>query len=132
MPRGLKVLYDEIFVLRIYFGKTIGARQQVRRLVAGLSVRSLQIGHAPDVGQSDSLTDLTRHRQRVSGEDLHRNAQAPEIGDQLLGVRPRRIIKRHQSEQRGDTRLGTSRHRKRAVSLEGRFAYPRLQRLDFR
>ncbi len=35
MPRGLQVLHHDVFVLWIYFGETIGSRQQVHRFVAG-------------------------------------------------------------------------------------------------
>ena len=37
VPGGLQVLHHDVFVLRIHFGETIGTRQQVHRLVAGLS-----------------------------------------------------------------------------------------------
>ena len=105
---------------------------KIDRLVAGLSARGLQVRHAPDVGQPDSLADLTRHRQRVAGEHLHRNAQVLEFGDELLGIRPRRIVQRHQSDQCGGARLGAARHRQRPIALRGRFADARLQRLDCR
>ena len=75
MPRSLQVLHDEVFVLRVNFGKAIGARQKIDRLVAGLRARSLQVRHAPDIRQPDSPADLTRNRQRVAGEHLHRNAE---------------------------------------------------------
>ena len=87
VPRSLQVFHDGVFVLRKYFRETIRAREQINRLVA-----SLQIRHVADVGQPDSLADFTRHRQCVAGEHLYRNAEIVERGDELLGVRPRRII----------------------------------------
>ena len=84
------------------------------------------------LGKPDSLADLTRHRQCVAGEHLYRNAQVVEFGDELLGIRPRRIIQRHQSEQCWGARLGAARYRQRPIALRGRFADARLQRLDCR
>jgi len=75
MPRSLQMLHDNVLVLGIYLGKTIRTRQQVNGLVAGHSARCLQIGHTPDDGQTNSLPDLKRHRKRVAGEHLYRNAE---------------------------------------------------------
>jgi hypothetical protein len=41
VPCCLQVLHDDVLVLRIHLGKTIGASQQVHRLVAGRSARRL-------------------------------------------------------------------------------------------
>ena len=98
MSRGLKVLHYDVFVLWKNLGKAVGAGQQVDRLVTGLGVLRLQVRHQPDVRQPDSLANLTRYRQCVAGEHLNRNAQALKFSDQLLGIRPGRIIKRYQSE----------------------------------
>jgi hypothetical protein len=98
VSRSLQVFHHDIFVFRKYFRKTVGARQQVHRLVTGLSALCFQVGNAPDVRQPDSLANLTRHRQRIAGEHLYRNAQALKFGNQLLCIRPGRIIERHQSE----------------------------------
>ena len=106
----------------IHLGEAIGARQQVDRLVAGLSARGLQVRHAPDVGQSDAARDFAGDRQRVAGEHLHRNAEAAERRDELLGVRSRRIVQRHQPDQCGRAVLGAARHRQRPIPFEGRFA----------
>ncbi len=54
VPRGLQVLHDDVFVLRIHLGEAIGAREQIDRFVAGIGAGGLQVRHAPDVGQPDS------------------------------------------------------------------------------
>jgi hypothetical protein len=48
----------------------------------------------------------------------------------LLGVRPRRIVKRHQADQIGGAVFGAARHRQRPVSFQGGVGDAALQRLD--
>ena len=86
----------------------------------------------PDVGQPDTLADLTCHRQCVAGEHLYRNAEIMECGDELPGVRPGRIIQRNQSDQGWTANFWTTRYGQRPITLRGRIADPRLQRLDCR
>ncbi|OIQ76994.1 hypothetical protein GALL_413190 [mine drainage metagenome] len=128
MPRGLQVLHHEVFVFRIDLGVAIGARQQVHGLVAALGTRRLEVGHAADVAQPYPLADFARHRQRVAGEHLHRNAEVVERGDELPGVGPRRIVQGHQAEQRRDAVFGAARHCQRPVALGGGVGDARLQR----
>ena len=127
MTRSLQVLHHGVFVLWKYFRETIGTCEKINRLVLGL-----QVSHVPDVGQPDSLTDFTRDCQRVAGEHLHRNPEVVECGDELFGVRPGRIIQRHQSDQGRVASFGAARHRQHSISLQCGFADAFLQRFDGR
>jgi hypothetical protein len=132
VPCGLQVLHDDVLVLRIHLRETIGTRQQVHRLIARLRIRRLQVRHAPNVGQANALPDLMGDGQRIAREHLHRNTQFAEFGDELLGIGPRRIVQRHQSEQGGGAGFGAARHRQRSISLQCGLADTGLQRLDRR
>ena len=119
MSRRLEVLHHDIFVLRKDLRETICARQQVHRLVVGLCARGLQVRHAPYIGQSDPSADFTRYWRCVPREHLHWNTQVQEFGDQLLGIRPGRIVQGHQSHQGEGTVLGSPSDREGAIALGG-------------
>src|ERR1035438_28148 len=79
-----------------------------------------------------SAADLAARGRRVTGQHLHRPPALLERGDELPGVRSRRIVQRHQSYQGRCARLGAACHRQRPIALRGRRARTSLQRLDCR
>ena len=97
MPRRLQVLHHGIFVFRKHFSESVSPGEEINFLIASLRASRFQVRHPLDVGQPNSLANLSRHRQGVAGEHLYRNAEVVKCCYQLLGIRARRIIQRDQS-----------------------------------
>jgi hypothetical protein len=104
---GLQMLHHNVVVFRIHFGESVSSSHEIDRLVPGLGAGCLKIGHAQDVRQSDSLRDLTRYWQGITSQHFHSDAEAPEFGDELLGVGPGRVVKRHKTDECWNTNLGS-------------------------